>query len=47
MMLPMDQLGLTLVTPGIVPAGEWRPEPGAEVPDRAAVGLYAGVGRKS
>jgi hypothetical protein len=39
--------GLTLVTPGIVPAGEWRPGPGAEVPDRAAVGLYAGVGRKS
>jgi O-methyltransferase involved in polyketide biosynthesis len=39
--------GLTLVGPGIVPAGEWRPEPGAEIPDRAEVGLYAGVGRKS
>jgi hypothetical protein len=39
--------GLTLVEPGIVPAGEWRADPGAEIPDRAAVGLYAGVGRKS
>jgi hypothetical protein len=39
--------GLTLVEPGIVPAGEWRPEAAAEIPDRAAVGLYTGVGRKN
>jgi hypothetical protein len=38
--------GLDLLGPGIVPAGEWRPQPGTAIPDRAEVGLYAGVGRK-
>jgi hypothetical protein len=54
MMSTMDQLGSQLdvsvphpVEPGIVPAGEWRPDPGADIPDRGAVGLYPGVGRKS
>ena len=48
-MAEMEQVfaGLTLVEPGIVPAGEWRPDPGADIPDRGAVGLYTGVGRKS
>jgi hypothetical protein len=38
--------GLEVVEPGIVPVSEWRPEPGAELPDRAKVSVYAGVGRK-
>jgi hypothetical protein len=37
--------GLDLIAPGIVPAGEWRPDPGP-LPDRRAVGLYAAVARK-
>jgi hypothetical protein len=38
--------GFTLIEPGIVPAGEWRPAAGTEIPDPKSVGLYAGVARK-
>jgi hypothetical protein len=38
--------GFTLIEPGIVPAGEWRPAAGTEIPDSKSVGLYAGVARK-
>ena len=38
--------GLELVEPGVVPASEWRPEPGAEIPERSDVNLWAAVGRK-
>lgn len=38
--------GFTLIEPGIVPAGEWRPAGGTEIPDPTPVGLYAGVARK-
>jgi S-adenosyl methyltransferase len=38
--------GLDLVEPGVVPASEWRPEPGAPVPDREDVALWGAVGRK-
>ena len=38
--------GLELVAPGLVPVGEWRPEPGAPTPDPRETGLWAAVGRK-
>jgi hypothetical protein len=38
--------GLDLVDPGITAVSEWRPEPGAELPDRRHVGIYTAVGRK-
>jgi hypothetical protein len=31
--------GFTLIEPGIVPAGEWRPAAGTEIPDPKSVGL--------
>ena len=46
---PLDSAGLEaarLIEPGIVPAGEWRPAAGTEIPDPKSVGLYAGVARK-
>ncbi|MFJ9782619.1 SAM-dependent methyltransferase [Amycolatopsis sp. NPDC101161] len=39
--------GFTLIEPGIVPAGEWWPAAGTEIPDPKSVGLYAGVARKT
>jgi hypothetical protein len=39
--------GLELVEPGVVPASEWHPEPGAEIPDRADINVWTAVGRKS
>ena len=38
--------GLELVPPGVVPASEWRPEPGAEIPARSDVNVWTAVGRK-
>jgi hypothetical protein len=38
--------GLDLVEPGVVPASEWRPEPGAEIPERSDVNVWTAVGRK-
>jgi hypothetical protein len=38
--------GLELVEPGVVPATEWRPEPGAEVPARSDINIWTAVGRK-
>ncbi len=38
--------GLELVDPGVVPASEWRPEPGAEIPDRSDINVWTAVGRK-
>jgi S-adenosyl methyltransferase len=38
--------GLDLVEPGIVPVSEWRPEPGAAVPDPSDVGVWGAVARK-
>jgi hypothetical protein len=38
--------GLELVEPGVVPASEWRPEPGAEIPDRSDINVWTAVGRK-
>jgi hypothetical protein len=38
--------GLELVPPGVVPASEWRPEPGAEIPARSDINVWAAVGRK-
>ena len=38
--------GLDLVEPGIVPASEWRPEEGADLPDPRHVSIWAAVGRK-
>ena len=37
--------GFELVDPGLVPAYQWRPDPGADVPD-GLWGLLGGVGRK-
>jgi hypothetical protein len=37
--------GLELVEPGIVPIGDWRPEPGTSPPDPADGAMYAGVAR--
>ncbi|MBM2615881.1 SAM-dependent methyltransferase [Actinoplanes sp. LDG1-06] len=38
--------GLELLEPGIVPASEWRPEPGAEIPARSDINIWTAVGRK-
>ncbi|MFI5841414.1 SAM-dependent methyltransferase [Catenuloplanes sp. NPDC051500] len=38
--------GLELVEPGVVPASEWRPEPGAEIPARSDINIWTAVGRK-
>jgi hypothetical protein len=38
--------GLELVEPGVVPASEWRPEPGAEIPERSDINLWTAIGRK-
>ncbi|KUL22362.1 SAM-dependent methyltransferase [Actinoplanes awajinensis] len=38
--------GLELVDPGVVPASEWRPEPGAEIPPRSDINIWTAVGRK-
>lgn len=38
--------GLELVEPGVVPASEWRPEAGAEIPERSDINVWAAVGRK-
>ncbi|WP_433378610.1 SAM-dependent methyltransferase [Actinoplanes sp. CA-142083] len=38
--------GLELVAPGVVPASEWRPEPGAEIPERSDINVWTAVGRK-
>jgi hypothetical protein len=38
--------GLELVEPGVVPASEWRPEPGAEIPARSDINVWTAVGRK-
>jgi S-adenosyl methyltransferase len=38
--------GLELVDPGVVPASEWRPEPGATIPARSDINVWTAVGRK-
>ncbi|GAA2700616.1 hypothetical protein Apa02nite_088800 [Actinoplanes palleronii] len=38
--------GLELVEPGVVPASEWRPEPGVEIPPRSDINIWTAVGRK-
>ncbi|HET6480987.1 MAG TPA: SAM-dependent methyltransferase [Actinoplanes sp.] len=38
--------GLELVDPGVVPASEWRPEAGAEIPSRTDINVWTAVGRK-
>ena len=38
--------GLELVEPGVVPASEWRPEPGPEIPARSDINVLTGVARK-
>jgi hypothetical protein len=38
--------GLELVEPGVVPASEWRPEPGAIIPERSDINVWTAVGRK-
>jgi hypothetical protein len=38
--------GLELVEPGVVPASEWRPEPGAPIPARSDVNVWTAVARK-
>jgi hypothetical protein len=38
--------GLELVTPGVVPASEWRPEADAVIPERSDINVWAAVGRK-
>lgn len=37
--------GLELVEPGVVPIGDWRPEPGTPRPDPAEIVTYGAVGR--
>nr|WP_296068957.1 SAM-dependent methyltransferase [uncultured Actinoplanes sp.] len=39
--------GLELIEPGVVPASEWRPEPGAAIPERSDINVWTGVGRKA
>jgi len=38
--------GLELIEPGVVPIGDWRPEPGTERPDPAQIVTYGAVGRR-
>ncbi|MEV4348590.1 SAM-dependent methyltransferase [Actinoplanes sp. NPDC049596] len=38
--------GLELVDPGVVPASEWRPDPGTEIPARNDINIWTAVGRK-
>ncbi|WP_328475385.1 SAM-dependent methyltransferase [Actinoplanes sp. NBC_00393] len=38
--------GLDLVDPGVVPASEWRPDPGADIPLRSDINVWTAVGRK-
>lgn len=38
--------GLELIDPGVVPASEWRPVPGTEIPDRSDINVWTAVGRK-
>jgi S-adenosyl methyltransferase len=38
--------GMELVEPGIVPVSEWRPDPGAELPQPKDVAVWGAVGRK-
>ncbi|MGA5302771.1 SAM-dependent methyltransferase [Nucisporomicrobium flavum] len=38
--------GLELIEPGVVPASEWRPQPGDPVFANNEVNVWAGVGRK-
>ena len=38
--------GLELVEPGVVPASEWRPEPGETIPERSDINVWTAVGRK-
>jgi hypothetical protein len=38
--------GLELVEPGIVPVSQWRPDPGASVPEPSEVGVWGAVARK-
>jgi hypothetical protein len=38
--------GLELIEPGVVPASEWRPDEGAEIPDRSDINIWTAVGRK-
>jgi len=37
--------GMTLVEPGVVPIGDWRPEPGGTRPDPAQIVTYGAVAR--
>jgi hypothetical protein len=37
---------LELIDPGVVPASEWRPEPGAPIPPRSDINVWTAVGRK-
>jgi S-adenosyl methyltransferase len=39
--------GLELVEPGVVPASEWRPEPGTPIPVRSDINVWTAVGRKA
>jgi hypothetical protein len=38
--------GLELIDPGVVPASEWRPEPGTPIPARSDINVWTAVGRK-
>jgi hypothetical protein len=38
--------GLDLVDPGVVPASEWRPDPGTPIPARSDINLWTAVARK-
>lgn len=38
--------GLELIDPGVVPASEWRPDPGTEIPARSDINVWTAVGRK-
>ncbi|GAA2606882.1 SAM-dependent methyltransferase [Paractinoplanes durhamensis] len=38
--------GLELVEPGVTPASEWRPEPGAEIPARSDINIWTATARK-
>jgi S-adenosyl methyltransferase len=38
--------GLELVEPGVVPASEWRPEPGGEIPARSDINVWTATARK-